>query len=41
MSIITISKGSYSHGKEVAEKVAEKLGYDCIARDDIIEEGLG
>jgi cytidylate kinase len=37
MALITISRGSYSKGKEIAEKVAEKLGYDCIARDAIIE----
>ena len=37
MPIITISRGSYSRGKEVAEKVADKLGYECIARDVIIE----
>lgn len=37
MSIITISRGSYCKGKEVAEKVAQKLGYECIARDAIIE----
>ncbi|NIM21548.1 MAG: cytidylate kinase-like family protein, partial [Candidatus Latescibacteria bacterium] len=37
MSIVTISRGSYSRGKEVAEKVAEKLGYECISRDVIIE----
>jgi len=37
MSIITISRGSYSRGKEVAEKVAKKLGYECIARDVLLE----
>ena len=37
MAIVTISRGSYSRGKEVAEKVAEKLGYECIARDVLIE----
>jgi cytidylate kinase len=37
MSIITISRGSYSKGKTVAEKVAAKLGYECLARDAIIE----
>jgi len=37
MSIITISRGSYCKGKEVAEKVAQKLGYKCVARDAIIE----
>jgi cytidylate kinase len=37
MPIITISRGSYSKGKEVAEKVAERLGYQCIAREIIIK----
>ena len=37
MAIITISRGSYSRGKDVAEKVAQALGYECISRDIIIE----
>jgi len=37
MSVITISRGSYSHGKEVAEKVADRLGYKCIAREVLLE----
>ena len=37
MPIITISRGSYSHGKEVAEKLAQKLGYKCISRDILLE----
>jgi cytidylate kinase len=37
MSIITISRGSYSRGKEVAEKVAAALGYECISRDILLE----
>jgi hypothetical protein len=37
MSIITISRGSYSCGKEVAEKVSHALGYECISRDIILE----
>lgn len=37
MAVITISRGSYSHGKEIAENVAEKLGYDCISREILIE----
>jgi cytidylate kinase len=37
MAVITISRGSYSHGKEVAEKVATKLGYKCISRDLLLE----
>ena len=37
MSIITISRGSYSRGKEVAEKVASNLGYQCVSRDILLE----
>ncbi len=37
MAIITLSRGSYSRGKEVAEKAAQRLGYECIARDILIE----
>ncbi|MBU1398458.1 MAG: cytidylate kinase-like family protein, partial [Proteobacteria bacterium] len=37
MSIITISRGSYSRGKQVAEKLALKLGYECISRDILLE----
>ena len=37
MPIITISRGSYSMGKEVAQKVAQKLGYECYAREVILE----
>jgi cytidylate kinase len=36
MSIITISRGSYSHGKKVAEEVAQKLGYECISREALL-----
>jgi len=37
MGIITITRGYYSSGKEIAEKVAQKLGYDCISREIILE----
>lgn len=37
MAIITISRGSYSRGKEVAEKLADKLSYECISREIILE----
>ena len=36
MSIITISRGSFSHGKEIAKKLAGKLGYKCISREILI-----
>ncbi len=38
MAIITISRGCYSHGKEVAEKTAEMMGYKLLSRETIIEE---
>lgn len=37
MAIITISRGSYSKGKEVAEKVAAQLGYVCLSREVILD----
>jgi cytidylate kinase len=37
MGIITISRGSYSKGKETAEKLAGALGYECISRDVLLE----
>ncbi|MDA8138587.1 MAG: cytidylate kinase-like family protein [Desulfobacteraceae bacterium] len=37
MSIITINRGSYSRGKAVAEKLAQRLGYECISRDILLE----
>jgi cytidylate kinase len=37
MSIITISRGTYHRGKEVAEKLAQKLGYACISREILLE----
>lgn len=37
MPIITISRGSYNHGKAVAEKLATKLGYSCVSRDEVID----
>lgn len=37
MSIITISRGSHSMGMELAELVAERLGYECVAREILLE----
>ena len=41
MSVIIISQGSYSHGRKVAEKTAERLGYTCSSRDFLIEVSKG
>ena len=37
MAIITISRGSYSHGKTIGEKVAQTIGYECISREIILD----
>jgi cytidylate kinase len=37
MSIITISRGSYSQGTTVAAQVASRLGYRCIGRDVLLD----
>jgi len=36
MSVITITRGIYSRGKEIAEKVAHELGYECIG-DEVLQ----
>lgn len=38
MQIITISKGSQSYGDQFAKTLASKLDYQCIGRDEILEE---
>ncbi len=38
MPIITISRGSFSGGKTLAENVARRLGYRCIDREQIIQK---
>lgn len=37
MPIITISRGCFSHGKEIAERVAAELGYGCISKEILVE----
>ena len=36
MSVITISQGSFSGGRMLAEAVARRLGYRCIDREQVI-----
>ena len=36
MPVFTISRGAYSHGREVAEKLARKLQYECISREILL-----
>ena len=37
MAVITISRGCFSHGQEIAEKVAKMLGYECVSREILVE----
>ena len=37
MPIITIIRGAFGAGPEVAERVAEDLGYRCVGREVLIE----
>lgn len=37
MAIITISRGCFSHGKEIAERVADRMGYACASREILLE----
>jgi cytidylate kinase len=36
MAIVTISRGTYSGGKQLAELLAEKLGYRCLSREELL-----
>jgi cytidylate kinase len=37
VAIISISRGSYSRGKEIAEKVAARLDYSLLSRDILLQ----
>ena len=37
MVIITISRGTYTGGQTVAQCLAEKLGYECLSREVMME----
>lgn len=37
MSIIAISRCSCTHGRNVAEAVAKKLGYTCVSRESLLD----
>lgn len=37
MGIITISRGSYSRGVEIADKLGLRLGYKCVSREILLK----
>lgn len=38
MQIISISRGTQSLGVEFAQALASRLGYECVSREDLLEE---
>ena len=38
MSIIAISRGTFNGGEALAKRMAERLGYQCLSRETILEE---
>ena len=36
MAIITVSRGTFSGGKELAERLAQRLGYPCLSREEVL-----
>ncbi len=38
MALITISRGTFSGGRAVAEKLAQLIGYPCMSRETIIRD---
>lgn len=36
MAIITISRGTFTGGKTLAECLGERLGYPCVSREDVL-----
>jgi cytidylate kinase len=40
MQIICISRGTLSGGRQLAEKLAQNLGYECLSREELIEDAV-
>jgi cytidylate kinase len=41
MAIITISRGTFAGGSELAQRVADRLGYQCTSREVMLEAAWG
>ncbi len=37
MQIICVSRGTFSGGKDLAERLASKLGYQCLSREEVTD----
>lgn len=40
MQIICVSMGTYGGAKELAQSLSEKMGYECLCREDLIEAAI-
>ena len=40
MQIVCVSRGTLSGGQNLAERLAKKLGYACVSREDLIEAAI-
>ncbi|NTU60207.1 MAG: BON domain-containing protein [Deltaproteobacteria bacterium] len=40
MAIVTISRGTFTGGKALAERLAERLGYPCLGREEIVPQAV-
>lgn len=41
MQIICVSRGTRSTGREFATSLADKMGYLCVSREDLVEAAIG
>jgi cytidylate kinase len=41
MAIVAISRGTFSGGEDLAKRLAERLGYECISREMLLQEAWG
>lgn len=41
MAIITISRGTFSGGKALAEGLAQRLSYPCLSREEVLQDAAG
>ena len=40
MAIIAISRGTFTGGQTLAERLAERLGYQCLGREELLEAAV-
>ncbi len=41
MQTVFVSRGSYRRGRELAQRLAERMGCPCVSREDVVEQAIG